>query len=562
MAEEQPLKLGDLLVEYNFITQDQLEKALEHQRNTQSDKRLGEILVELDIIDESQLVQVLEFHLGIPHVDLSKFMLDPQLADMLPERIARRHNVVPLELDEGTLKVACADPSNIVAIDDIKRASRYRIEPLIASSEAIKRAIDELYMVEQEADEVIQSLDDTPDEMDQEFQLDELQRMVEDAPIVRLANLILNRGVQDRASDIHIEPFERNVKVRYRIDGVMVDRMTTPKTSQAALISRLKIMSNMDISERRKPQDGRINLKKGNVDWDMRVSTVPTIFGEKMVIRILDRMAIPTLDTLGFSMENEKAIREAISSPYGILLVTGPTGSGKSTTLFSALKELNKPDVNITTVEDPVEYILPGINQIQTNVKVGMTFANALRSILRQDPDIIMVGEIRDKETAGIAVNAALTGHLVLSTLHTNDAPSSVSRLLDMGVESFLISSTLVAVLAQRLVRRVCGDCRQKIDLDEDEKEFLAKHGFPLTSQYQGVGCKSCSDTGYRGRMAITEILTMDRDLRMLTNRGANSDELRQAALDKGMKLLVSDGMEKVRDGFTTVEEVLRVATY
>lgn len=559
--KEQDTRLGDLLVQFNFITEEQLDKALTYQRENRTNKRLGEILVDMDFIEENDLIQVLEFQLGVPHADLKKYRIDPLLSEVLPENVARRHMAVPLELKDNRLKVAMVDPSDIMALDDIRRATGYSVEPLIASTKDVKRVTSELYMGETRAEDVFQSLDEVEVVEETDYELDELHEMVEDAPIVRLANLIINKAIQERASDIHVEPLETKVKIRYRVDGMLSEELTSPKNTQAALISRLKIMANLDISERRKPQDGRINIKRGEVDWDMRVSTIPTIFGEKMVIRLLDRLSVPSIEDLGFSEKNEALFREVIKNPNGIILVTGPTGSGKSTTLFSSLKELNKPEVNITTVEDPIEYILPGINQIQANPKVDVTFANALRSILRQDPDIIMVGEIRDGETASIAVNAALTGHLVLSTLHTNDAATSVTRLIDMKVEPFLVSSTVKALMAQRLVRRVCSSCRQKVPLSDDEKKYLEKFQFPMEEQYLGKGCSRCNHTGYRGRMGIHEILVMDRDIRRLTTRNANSEKIKETAIEKGMDTLLMDGLQKAKSGYTTVEEVLRVAT-
>lgn len=555
-------KLGTMLKEFDFITDEQLKEALEIQKTKHRDLRLGEILVDLGYLDENDLIQVLEFQMGVPHADLKKYALDPGLATILPESLARRYLAVPLELNGNKLRVALADPANVVALDDIRKATKHSIEPLIASQKEIKRAISRLYISSgPKAEEVMRSLQSHETPVEEELLLiNDIDDEVEDAPVVRLANLIINQAIQERASDIHVEPWNELVKIRYRVDGILIDRMTVPKANQAALLSRLKIMANLDISERRKPQDGRINIKRGDIEWDMRVSTLPTMYGEKMAIRILDRMAIPSLDSLGFTEENEAIIRDAIKNPHGIFLVTGPTGSGKSTTLFSALKELNKPQVNITTVEDPIEYVLPGVNQVQANPRIGVTFANVLRSMLRQDPDIIMVGEIRDNETAGIAVNAALTGHLVVSTLHTNDAPSAVTRLVEMDVEPFLVGTTVVGIMAQRLVRRVCPNCRQKVELTEEEKIFLANNNFQLDFQYIGKGCSRCNHSGYRGRMGVHEILRMDRKLRQLTSKNANAEQIRDAALEGGMKTLLMDGLEKVRGGFTSLEEVLKVA--
>lgn len=561
MAKEK-LRLGEILIGRNLITEDQLQQALEYQSVRGQNKRLGEILVELNFIDEKRLVQMLEFHLDIPYIDLAEYLLDPQLADLIPENLARRHKVIPLEVKGNTLVVACVDPSDVIALDDIRKTTQYRIEPLIATYKEIEKALNELYIVSEQEEDLFQDLDDSAEVEETDYELDELQKMVEDAPIVRLANLIISRAIQERASDIHLEPQEKKVVVRYRIDGVLSEKMVTPKASQAALISRIKIMANMDISERRKPQDGRINLKKAGIDWDMRISTLPTIFGEKIVIRILDRLGIPLISKLGFSAQDEKTILRIIRNPYGIILVTGPTGSGKSTTLFSALRELNQSDINITTVEDPVEYILPGINQIQTNPKVDMTFANALRSILRQDPDVIMVGEIRDRETANISVNAALTGHLVLSTVHTNDSASTISRLMDMGVEPYLISSTVVAILAQRLVRKICPECKEKQSLSKEDVTFLQREGYDLTEQYVGKGCRACGKTGYRGRMAISELLVLDRELRLAITQKKGIEAIRDLQMQRGSLNIFQNGIERIKEGLTTLEEVLRVATY
>lgn len=554
-------KLGDMLLEFEYITEEELLEALEYQKEKGKDLRLGEILVKLGHIDENDLIQVLEFQIGIPHADLKKYDFDLQLTRILPESLARRYLAVPLELKGRRLKVAMADPSDVVALDHIRDVTKCNIEPLIASKKEIRRVISRLYISSGAmAEDVIKSIEATEPVMtDEVLHITEIDE-VEDAPIVRLANLVINQAIQERASDIHVEPGADYVKVRYRIDGVLVERMTTPKTSQSALLSRLKIMANLDISERRKPQDGRINMKRGEYEWDMRVSTLPTMFGEKMAIRILDRMAIPAINTLGFTPENEKTMRDIIKTPHGIILVTGPTGSGKSTTLFSALRELNKPQVNITTVEDPIEYVLPGVNQVQANPRIGVTFANVLRAMLRQDPDIIMVGEIRDNETADIAVNAALTGHLVLSTLHTNDAPSAVTRLVEMEVEPFLVGTTVVAIVAQRLVRRICPNCRRQFELTDEERAYLEKHNYQLDYQFKGMGCSRCNDSGYRGRMGIHEILTMNRELRQLILKNANSEAIKDAAMKVGMKTLFMDGLEKVREGLTSLDEVLKVA--
>ena len=432
MEKVKTKRLGELLLDFNYITPKQLEEAIKYQQKTK--KRLGEVLVELNYVQPDDLIQVLEFQLGVPHVKLSNYIFNPQLASYIPEHIARRHNVVALEKKGDKLLVAMSDPTNIVAIDDIEMTSGLKVEPRIATAQEITRAITQVYAFgEEDTTDIIASLD-IEFQTDDEPEIDELQEMVEDAPIVRLANHIISQAIQMNASDIHIEPMENEVRIRYRIDGVLNEIMTAPKYTQSALISRLKIIADLDITKRRVPQDGRISVNMGGMKIDLRVSTLPTVFGEKVVIRLLTKdTSLINIEKLGFSRNNLNRFKNLIERPHGILLVTGPTGSGKSTTLSAALNYLNSPEKNIITIEDPVEYQLHGINQVQANPQVGLDFASALRSILRQDPDIVMVGEIRDEETARIAIRAALTGHLVLGTLHTNDAVSSITRLVDMG---------------------------------------------------------------------------------------------------------------------------------
>ncbi len=552
-------KLGQLLIDFNLITEAQFEEALRVHEN--STKRIGEILIELGYITENQLVQVLEFQLGVPHVDLTKQQPDQRLTRYIPEDVARRHRAIPLEKNGNTLRVAMADPLDIFAIDDIKLHAKCKIEVrLIASVGDIEKAIEDLYSVTGFSDEssnIFSTIGDSSEDME----VDELKRMVEDAPIVRLSNLLVREAVLQKASDIHIEPQKEEVRIRFRIDGALREVRSLPKSNQAALISRLKIMAGLDIAERRKPQDGRMELKNPEGEVDMRVSTIPTIYGEKVVLRVLNKNSVLLdLEQLGFSIKNRRYFDEILQRPHGIILVTGPTGSGKSTTLFTALNKLNNAEQNISTVEDPVEYRLEGINQIQVNPKADLTFAAALRSILRQDPDIVMIGEIRDKETASIAVKAALTGHLVLSTIHTNDAPSAITRLVDMGVEPYLVASSLIGVVAQRLVRRICPNCKERIEPTEEMLLYLGELGQQVPFLYRGKGCPECSETGYRGRLAIHEVLLSDREIRMLTTQNRPAEDLRDAAIANGMATLKMDGLEKALKGLTTLEEVMRVA--
>lgn len=557
MDKTKTKRLGELLLDFNYITQKQLEEAIEYQQK--NNVRLGEALVELNYVQPDDLIQVLEFQLGVPHVKLSNYVFNPQMATYIPEHIARRHNVIALELKGDKLLVAMSDPSNVVAIDDIEITSGLKVEPRIATSQEISKAITQLYTLgDEDTTEIIASLGDELQGED-EAELARLQEMVEDAPIVKLANHIISQAIQMNASDIHIEPMEKEVRVRYRIDGVLNEVMTTPKYTQAALISRIKIIADLDITKRRIPQDGRISVEIGGMKVDLRVSTLPTIYGEKVVIRILTKdSSLINIDKLGFSTNNLHRFKELIEKPHGILLVTGPTGSGKSTTLSAAINYLNSPEKNIVTIEDPVEFQLHGINQIQANPQVGLDFASALRSILRQDPDIVMVGEIRDEETARIAVRASLTGHLVLSTLHTNDAVSSITRLIDMGIEPYLVASTVIGVVAQRLIRRVCNSCKEKHEPSAEEMVLLAG-GSDMARYYKAVGCHRCNRTGYRGRVAVHEVLVVDEKVKEMIVKGANEPEIANYCIENGMTTLVQDGIEKYKEGITTYEEIVRV---
>jgi len=555
MAREKVKKLGELLIEFKYITRDQLEKALDHQED--SDKRLGDVLLDLGYISESDLVEVLEFQLGVERADLSKYVIDPSLSQYIPENIAQRYNAVPVSKDGDTLKVAMSDPSDLLAIDDMEMTSNLRVKPMIATKSEISQVMSQVYETGEDSSEVFESLDYYKSE-DDEPEIDELKRMVEDAPIVRLTNMIINQALQKRASDIHIEPQENIVRIRYRIDGVLREHMTAPKYTQAALVSRIKIIADLDITKRRIPQDGRIAMNVRGMSIDMRVSTLPTVNGEKVVIRLLTKDdSLINIENLGFSDHNLRRFENLISQPHGIILVTGPTGSGKSTTLIAALNELNDVEKNIVTIEDPVEYQLGGINQVHAKEKVGLSFASTLRSILRQDPDIIMVGEIRDEETAEIAVRAALTGHLVMSTLHTNDSVSSVTRLVDMGIPPYLVASTVIGAMAQRLVRRLCNNCKEPYEAGIEEQEFMnLEEG---TTLYKAKGCNKCSETGYKGRLAVQEILTLDDKVEKMIVKGADEIDIKEYAETQGMVDLKHDGIEKVKQGLTSYEELARV---
>ncbi len=548
-------RLGELLLNYNKIEKVQLEEALKKQEN--SDKRLGQLLIELGYITEKDLVDVLEYQLGVPGIDINQYELNPSLASYIPENIARRYEAVPLLKENNKLIVAMADPTNIVAFDDMEMASGLKIEPVLTTKKEIRQAQGLVYTTSvEETAEVFASLTDYQN--DEEPRLDELKQMVEEAPIVRLTNLIINQAVQMRASDIHIEPQESQIRVRYRIDGVLKKNMTVPKYSQAALISRLKIISDLDITKRRTPQDGRVRMNFSGFIVDMRVSTLPTIHGEKVVIRLLNKdESLLELANLGFSEENYYRFKKLIDKPHGIILATGPTGSGKSTTLFAILNYLNDPEKNIISIEDPVEYQLEGINQVQAQKRTDLTFARVLRSILRQDPDVIMIGEIRDEETAQIAVRAALTGHLVLSTLHTNDAVSSITRLIDMGIPPYLVASTVKGVIAQRLVRKLCTECKKEYKPGVEELEFIGEQS--VGKLYKAGECNYCNSSGYRGRLAIQEILLVENEIASMIARNTGEQKIKKTAIEKGMKTMREDAREKLMAGLSSYEEMARV---
>jgi type IV pilus assembly protein PilB len=555
-------KLGNFLVREGLITPEQLENALQEQKANGG--MLGSNLVKMGYIEEAELMEFLSKQFGVPSTDPSKLDVDPEVIEMIPGNIVNKYRIVPISLEGQTLTIAMVDPSNIFIIDDIKFLTRKNIRVTVATESSIKSAMDRFYDAGAALEDVMQEFDEDGVDVvegSEDLDLGELEEAAEQAPVVKLVNLILVDAIKKVASDIHIEPYEKSFRVRYRIDGVLYEVMKPPMKLKNALISRVKIMSRLDIAERRLPQDGRIKLKTKGKEMDFRVSVLPTLFGEKIVLRLLDKSNLQLdMTKLGFEKKQLANFQDAIHKPFGMVLVTGPTGSGKTTTLYSALSELNKTTENISTAEDPVEFNLGGINQVQIHEAIGLSFAACLRSFLRQDPDIIMVGEIRDFETAEIAIKAALTGHMVLSTLHTNDAPSTVNRMLNMGVEPFLVSSAVNLILAQRLARRVCLDCKEEIEIP---KETLLDLGVPDEEVgsfkcYHGIGCTTCSQTGYKGRIALYEVMPMYEEIKELVLVGASSTEIKREAMRLGMLTLRQSGINKLKEGITTVEEVVR----
>jgi type IV pilus assembly protein PilB len=551
-------QLGEVLVEEGKLTAAQLETAVAEQR--ESGRSLGRVLVDAGMLTEAELLSTLAAQVGMEFVDLTTVTVDPTAALRLPEAMARRHSAIPIAVEEGRLIVAMADPGNVVAVDDVRAVAGAEIRMVVATRADISATIDRVH---RRLDEHVDELTAKARRDDADAELADVREIVEDAPIVKLVNLLITQAVQDRASDIHIEPGERELRIRYRIDGVLHEVMHPPKTIQAGVTSRLKIMADLDIAERRIPQDGRVALVVNGRPIDLRVACLPTVYGEKIVMRILDKSAVMlSLSDLGFTDDNYRRFEAAFRRPHGMALVTGPTGSGKSTTLYATLNMVNDAERNILTVEDPVEYRLKGINQVQVNAKSGMTFAAALRSILRCDPDILLIGEIRDRETAQIAAEAALTGHLVLATLHTNDAPSALSRLVEMGVEPFLVASAVECVLAQRLVRKLCATCKEP---DPDGTAALEAAGWDgigpaETTVFRSAGCPACGRTGYRSRIALHEVMPLSDELARLCAERATAEQLGKVATSQGMRALRQDGLGKVAAGLTTVEEVLRVA--
>jgi len=557
-------QLGQILIELGYITPEQLEVALEEHRKTP--KSLGRVLIDMGMIKEPDLVRALAEQVGLEFVDLTDYPIDPTATALLPEALARRYRALPIGDRDGKLLVAMSDPANVYALDDIRTITGRDVQPLVATANDVERAIAKFAGMDSQV-EAMASFAAEVDAVEGE----DLEAALEDAPIVKLVNAIMTQAVADRASDVHIEPAEKNVRIRFRVDGVLHEPMAAaPKNIQGGLISRLKVMADLNIAEKRIPQDGRISMKVGGKQLDLRVATLPTVYGEKVVIRVLDKSnALLRLEDLGFMQDAYDRYSVSFSKPYGAILVTGPTGSGKSTTMYSTLNILNQVDKNIITVEDPVEYRLNGVNQIQVNPKAGLTFASALRSILRADPDIVLIGEIRDKETATIAIEAALTGHLVLSSLHTNDAASAVTRLTEMDVETFLVASAIDCVVAQRLARKLCEKCKQQFEPDEHE---LLEAGYPewLVPEIPTLfrppvdpdvrrKCGSCAGTGYRGRLGLYEVMQMSEEIERLTVERASAESIRAVSIQQGMMTLRDDGLEKVRMGVTSIEEVARV---
>ena len=550
-------QLGQILIELGMITPEQLEHALEEHRRTP--KSIGRVLIDMGMIKEGDLVRALAEQVGLEFVDLAEHPIDPTATTLLPEALARRYRAIPIGERDGKLLVAMSDPANVYALDDIRTITNRDVQPLVATAGDVERAIQKFAGMDGQVEALANVAADAI-----EGEEEQMEAALEDAPIVKLVNAIMTQAVGDRASDVHIEPAERNVRIRFRVDGVLHEPMSpAPKNIQGGLISRLKVMAELNIAEKRVPQDGRISMKVGGKQLDLRVATLPTVHGEKVVIRVLDKSnALLRLEDLGFLEESYKQFSKSFKKPYGAILVTGPTGSGKSTTMYSTLNILNEEDKNIITVEDPVEYRLAGVNQMQVNPKAGLTFAAALRSILRADPDIVLIGEVRDKETATIAIEAALTGHLVLTSLHTNDAPSAITRLTEMDVETFLVASAIDAVVAQRLARVLCERCKEPYAPEELE---LQQAGYPewlwpeITQIHRPVGCAACSNTGYRGRMGLYEVMPMTEEIERLTVERASAESIKTVAIQQGMITLRDDGLEKVRMGITSIEEVARV---
>ncbi|MDD5687109.1 MAG: type IV-A pilus assembly ATPase PilB [Elusimicrobia bacterium] len=565
-------KLGDLLVDVGIITPQQLQDATEEQKRRGG--KLGVILMSLGYITEDVLLAFLGKQCGVSYVSLSEYgQIAEDIVKSVSESVVRHQNLIPIAKENNVLTIAMADPLNVFATDDLRLMTGCEINVVIASEAEIKAAIEKYYGSKASMDDIVKDMEvqgvdanvDIVKEVDAGKDITSLEAEGEDAPVIKIVNLLLSGAVKAKASDIHIEPYEKSLRVRYRIDGVLHEVAAPPKRTQNAIASRLKIMSSLDIAERRLPQDGRIKIKVLNKEVDLRVSVLPTAFGEKIVMRILDASSLCLdLSKLGYEPDTLAVYQKNMNIPYGIVLVTGPTGSGKSTTLYSTLAQLNQPDVNISTIEDPVEYVLEGINQVQARPDIGLTFAAGLKSFLRQDPDIIMVGEIRDTETAEIAINAALTGHLVFSTLHTNDAPGAVTRLNNMGIEPFLTTSTVIMVVAQRLVRVICPDCKESYELPADvlissamsRKEVGDAKKIQL---FKGRGCDNCSNTGYRGRLACYEVMEITDKIRELILDRASTHVIKQAAVENGMTTLRAAALRKVLAGVTTVEEMMRI---
>ncbi|HOA20281.1 MAG: Flp pilus assembly complex ATPase component TadA [Prolixibacteraceae bacterium] len=548
-------KLGELLLYAGKISKEQLNEALEDQKINK--KKLGEIIVDKAWLKFEEIVETLELQLGFPKVDLSKYEINSNVATLIPESIVKKYKLIAIDIKDDMLLVAMSDPLNFFAIDDIKLYTKMGVIPCLSSVPDVERAIERYYssiLTQKALNEFSDAFIPAEDDTDSEEEMLE----VATAPIVKLINSIIEQAMRGNASDIHIEPSHNDIRVRFRIDGDLKEIMVLPKSNLSAITTRVKIIGRMDIAEKRIPQDGRVEMKFNGNEVDLRISTLPTVYGEKIVIRILDKSNFNfTKEGLGFSKDNLDKLNKMIAQPYGMLLVTGPTGSGKTTTLYTVLRELNVQTKNVITVEDPVEYKLKGINQTQVNVKAGLTFAAGLRSILRQDPDTIMIGEIRDSETAEIAVRAAITGHLVLSTLHTNDSPSTIARLIDMGLEPYLVSSAVIGIISQRLVKLLCPKCKEKYEANDSEKKLLGIDGNKDAMLFKPIGCNSCYN-GYRGRAAVHEVMLVNENIRRLINTGANTDDIRSQALKDGMSTLLQSAADLALKGDTSFEEIMR----
>jgi general secretion pathway protein E len=554
--------LEQLLVERGALSADQLQAAAAKQQTTGG--KLRDILLEMGVVSEDELLAAVSLQTGIPHLSLAETAAGlRRVTDCFPLKFMQQYKFFPSRLEDGVLSVVMSDPGDVDTIDSLRLQSGCEVKVFLGSAREILKALDEYYGPSSSMDRIIRDIADGHEPSEEAAEdIAQLKDLAAEAPVIRLVNMLISRAVEARASDIHIEPFEKALRVRFRVDGVLLDAESPPRRLQAAIISRIKVLARINIAERRLPQDGRIRMEVGGKDLDIRVSTIPTIHGESVVMRLLDRSSVLLgLAELGFPSEARDRFEALIRSPHGILLVTGPTGAGKTTTLYAALRQINTVEKKVITIEDPVEYQLEGVNQIQVKPKIGLTFASGLRHIVRQDPDVILVGEIRDKETAEIAIHAALTGHLVLSTLHTNDAAGAITRLLDMGIEDYLVSSTLLAVLAQRLVRQICSACKTPVVLGEEaQREFRA----PLVatgglSAFRGEGCPACAGTGYFGRLGLFEFLVLDGNLQRLILKKADANAIRAEAVKQGMKTLWQDGWEKIAAGVTTCGEVVRV---
>ncbi|MFS1512759.1 GspE/PulE family protein [Chengkuizengella sp. SCS-71B] len=544
-------RLGDLLVDSGLITDEQLKQSLTEQKD--SNLKLGDLLIHKGIITELQLIQALEFQLGIPHITLATYEIDMNLINLISEQIAKKYQVIPIRKNGNKLLLAMVDPLDFFAIEDLRLLTGFMIEPALITKDELQSAIASLYGLHESMNQVIKDVKNDFEEINESEITDK------DSPVVRLVNEMIEQAVQLRVSDIHVDSMENRILIRYRIDGVLRTERVLPKNVQAIMIARLKIMANLNIAERRHPQDGRIMVNIAFKKVDIRVATLPTIHGEKIVLRILNfSHSVKEINNLYLNESNLQIFREMLDRPHGMILVTGPTGSGKTTTLYSALQHLNHEESNIITIEDPVEYQLEGINQVQVNSQTGLSFSKGLRSILRQDPNIVMVGEIRDIETIDIAIRASLTGHLVFSTIHTNSAISTIARLREMGVEPYLISSSLIGIVSQRLVRQICQQCKVSYVPSEQENIFLSEHGVFVKVLYKGKGCGVCNRTGYRGRIGIHEILWIDHQMRTLILENANSEEFRQCATKNGFISIFEDGLQKVNQGLTTLQEVIK----